>query len=38
MIHGGTGWTVEFAKLLKKILYVYDLERNKWFWCRHDSS
>ena len=25
---GGTGWAVEIAKLLNKILYVYDVERN----------
>ena len=31
---GGTGWAVEMAKLLNKILelYVYDVERNTWFW------
>ena len=27
---GGTGWAVEMAKLLKKILYVYDVQRNIW--------
>ena len=28
---GGTGWAVEMAKLLNKIFYVYDVERNTWF-------
>lgn len=32
LIHGGTGWGVEFAKLLKKSLYVYDVDRNIWMW------
>ena len=29
---GGTGWAVEMAKVLNKVLYVYDVERNIWFW------
>ena len=29
---GGTGWGVEMAKVLHKVLYVYDVERNLWFW------
>ena len=29
---GGTGWAVEMAKLLKKVLYVYDVQRHIWFW------
>jgi len=29
---GGTGWAVEMAKLLNKALYVYDVQRNIWFW------
>ena len=28
---GGTGWAVEMAKLLKKILCMYDVKRNIWF-------
>ena len=35
---GGTGWAVEMAKLLKKILYVYDVERNIWFWYNHQQD
>ena len=35
---GGTGWAVEMTKLLKKILYVYDVQRNIWFWYRHDQD
>ena len=35
---GGTGWAVEMAKLLKKILYVYDVERNIWFWYNHQKD
>jgi len=35
---GGTGWAVEMAKLLKKILYVYDVQRNIWFLYRHDQG
>ena len=34
----GTGWAVEMAKLLKKVLYVYDVQRNIWFWYRHDND
>lgn len=34
----GTGWTVEMAKLLKKVLYVYDVDKNIWFWYRHDQD
>ena len=29
---GGTGWGVEMAKVLQKVLYVFDVERNQWFW------
>ena len=29
---GGTGLAVEMAKLLKKVLYVYDVQRHSWFW------
>ena len=28
---GGTGWAVEMAKLLKKILCMYDVKRNIGF-------
>ena len=28
---GGTGWAVEMAKVLKKVLYVYDVQRDTWF-------
>ena len=35
---GGTGWAVEMTKLFKKILYVYDVQRNIWFWYRHDQD
>ena len=35
---GGTGWAVEMAKLLKKILYVYGVQRNIWLWYRHDQD
>ena len=35
---GGTGWAVEMAKLLNKILYVYDVQRHIWFWYRHDQD
>ena len=38
MCFGGTGWAVEMAKLLKKVLYVYDVEKNIWFWYRHDQD
>ena len=34
----GTGCAVEMIKLLKKILYVYDVQRNIWFWYRHDQD
>ena len=29
---GGTGRAVEMAKVLKKVLYVYDVQRDTWFW------
>ena len=29
---GGTGWTVEFAKILRKPLYVFDVEAELWYW------
>ena len=29
---GGTGWSAEMAKVLQKVLYVFDVERNQWFW------
>ena len=29
---GGTGWTVEMCKLLNKVVYVYDVERNVRLW------
>ena len=35
---GGTGWAVKRAKLLNKILYVYDVERNTWFWYNHKQD
>ena len=35
---GETGLAVEMAKLLKKVLYVYDVQRNIWFWYRHDQD
>ena len=35
---GGTGWTVKMAKVLKKILYVYDVQRNIWFWYNHEQD
>ena len=34
----GTGWTVEMTKLLQKVLYVYDVDKNIWFWYRHDQD
>ena len=36
MCFGATDWTVEMAKLLKKVLYVYDVDKSIWFWCRRD--
>lgn len=38
MLHGGTGWALEFAKLLRKILYVFDVERNIWLWYHLDQD
>ena len=35
---GGTGWAVEMAKVLKKVLYVYDVERDIWFWYNPDQD
>ena len=38
MCFGATGWAVEMAKLLHKILYVYDVEKQIWLWNRHDQD
>ena len=35
---GGTGWAVEMAKLLNKILYVYDVEEQIGPWYRQDED
>ena len=35
---GGTGWAVEMAKVLKKNLYEYDVERDIWFWHNRDQD
>ena len=35
---GGTGWAVEMAKFLKKVLYVYDVQRDTWFWYNPDQD
>ena len=35
---GGTGWAVEFAKLLRKPLYVYDVDLELWYWYDHDGK
>ena len=29
---GGTGWSVVMAQLLGKPLYVFDVDREQWFW------
>ncbi len=31
-VRGGTGWGAEFAKLCNKTLFVFDQERDGWFW------
>ena len=38
MCFGATGWAVEMAKLLNKILYVYEVEKQIWLWYRHDQD
>lgn len=38
MCFGATDWTVEMAKLLKKVLYVYDVDKSIWFWCGRDQD
>ena len=38
MCFGATGWAVEMAKLLKKVLYVYDVDKNIWFRYRQDQD
>ena len=35
---GGTEWALEMAKVLKKKLYVYDVERDIWFWYNPDQD
>ena len=34
---GRTGWAVEFAKMLRKPLYVYEVEHDVWFWFNHEE-
>ena len=29
---GGTGWSVVMAQLLGKPLYVFDVDKEQWFW------
>jgi len=29
---GGTGWSVVMAQILGKPLYVFDLDRDQWYW------
>ena len=31
-VRGGTGWGAEFAKLCNKPLYVFDQDRDGWYW------
>jgi len=31
-VQGGTGWTVDMAKARPIPIYVFDLERDEWFW------
>ena len=38
MCFGATGWAVEMAKLLNKILYVYDVEKQIWRWYRQGED
>ena len=35
---GGTGWAVEMAKVLKKVLYVYVVQCLIWFWYNHEQD
>ena len=35
---GGTGWAVEFAKLLGKPLYVYDIDLELWYWYDNEEK
>ncbi len=36
-VMGGTGWTVELAKLFNRPLSVFDLNRNAWFTWQENS-
>jgi hypothetical protein len=36
-VKGGTGWTVELAKLFNRPLSVYDQDRNAWFSWKDNS-
>ena len=38
MCFGGTGWAIEMVKLLKKVLYVYDVQHKIWFWYNHEQN
>lgn len=35
---GGTSWAVQMAKVLKKVLYVYDMQRDIWFYYKHEQD
>ena len=37
-IMDGTGWSVVMAQILSKPLYVYDLDRNDWYWWNPTSQ
>jgi hypothetical protein len=36
-VRGGTGWGAEFAKLCNKPLYVFDQDRDRWFYWTGES-
>lgn len=38
MCFGGTGWAIEMVKLLKKVLYVYDVQHKISFWYNHEQN
>ena len=35
---GGTGWSVVMAQLLGKPLYVFDVDKEQWFWWNPDTQ
>lgn len=38
IVAGGTGWTVEMAIQMSKTIYVFDMNKNQWFYWSYPRS